>query len=91
MSDKTMTMILDLLKVAFEHAKFPNSFFEAKTVIIKLGLNYVKVPTCPKDYMLYWGEDNEGLEECKQCKTSKCKNKDKKQYAKILRYFPLKS
>jgi len=40
--------------------------------------------------MLYWGEDNEGLEECKRCKTSKWKNKDKKQYAKILRYLPLK-
>jgi len=41
--------------------------------------------------MLYWGENNEGLEKCKRCKTSKWENKYKKQYAKILRYFPLKS
>jgi len=91
MSDKGMTMILDLLKDAFEHAKFSNSFYEAKNVINKLGLNYVKILACPKDCMLYWSEENEGLEECKRCKTSKWKDKDKKQYAKILRYFPLKT
>jgi len=91
MSDKAMTMILDLLKDAFEHAKFPNSFYMAKNVINKLGLNYVKIPACPKDCMLYWGEENESLEECKRCKTSKWKGKDKKQYAKSLCYFPLKS
>jgi len=85
-----MTMILELLNDAFEHAKLPNSFYEAKNVISKLGLNYVKIPSCPKDCMLYWGEDNEGLEECKRCKTSKWKDNKKKQYAKILRYFPLK-
>ena len=53
MSDKAMTMILDLLKDAFEHAKFPNSFYETKKVINKLGLYYVKIPDCPKDCMLY--------------------------------------
>jgi len=90
MSDKAMTLILELLKDAFEHAKFPSSFYEAKNSISKLGLNYVKIPACPKDCMLYWGEENEDLEECKRCKMSKWKDKNKKQYAKILRYFPLK-
>ena len=37
------------------------------------------------------GKENEGLEECKRCKISKWKDKSKKQYAKILCYFPLKS
>jgi len=55
LSDKAMTLILELLKDAFEHAKFPNSFYEAKNSISKLGLNYVKIPTCPKDCMLYRG------------------------------------
>ena len=64
MSDKTMTMILDLLKDAFEHAKLPNSFYKGKNLINKLGLNYVKIPACRKDCMLYWEEDNEGFEEC---------------------------
>jgi len=53
MSEKEMTLILELLKDAFEHAKFPNTFYEAKNVISKLGLNYVKIPACPKDCMLY--------------------------------------
>ena len=64
-------MHLDFLKDAFEHVEFPNLFYEAKNVITKLGLNYIKIPACPEDYMLYWGEDNESLEECKWCKTSK--------------------
>jgi len=34
-------------------------------------------------------EENESLEECQWCKKYKCKDKDKKQYAKLLRYFPL--
>nr|KYP69775.1 hypothetical protein KK1_008979 [Cajanus cajan] len=78
MSDKAMTMILELLKDAFEHAKFPNSFYEAKKIINKLGLSYIKIPAWPKDCMLYWGEENEGLEECKRCKMSKWKDKKKK-------------
>lgn len=90
MSDKAMTMILELLKDAFEFAKIPSSFYEAKKIINKLGLNYIKIPACPNDCMLYWGEENESLEECKRCKISKWKDKKKKQPAKILRYFPLK-
>uniref|UniRef100_A0A151UET9 DUF4218 domain-containing protein n=1 Tax=Cajanus cajan TaxID=3821 RepID=A0A151UET9_CAJCA len=42
LSDKAMTMILDLLKDAFEEAKFPPSIYEAKKIINKLGLNYKK-------------------------------------------------
>ncbi|KAK2363440.1 hypothetical protein QL285_088428 [Trifolium repens] len=44
MSDKAMTMILELLQDAFEHAKIPSSFYEAKKTITKLGLNYEKIP-----------------------------------------------
>jgi len=58
---------------------------------INPDLNCVEIPTCPKDCMLYWGEENESLEEGKWCKTSKSKDKDKMRYAKILCYFPLKS
>lgn len=90
MSDKAMTMILELLKDVFGDAKIPNSFYEAKKIINKLGLGYIKIPACPNDCMLYWGEENQELEECKICKTSKWKDNKKKQPAKILRYFPLK-
>ncbi|KAK2417280.1 hypothetical protein QL285_039602 [Trifolium repens] len=97
LSDKSMTMILELLKDAFEFANIPSSFYEAKKTITKLGLNYVKIPACPNNCMLYWGEDEE-RETCKKCNTSKWKsnakggngNTRKKVPAKILRYFPLK-
>ena len=91
MSDKVMTMVLKLLKDAFENAKLPISFYEAKKTITKLGLNYTKIHACPNDCMLYWGEGNDNLDMCKTCKSSRWKdnNKKNKQPAKILRYFPL--
>ncbi|XP_060185745.1 uncharacterized protein LOC132615196 [Lycium barbarum] len=90
LSDKAMTMILDLLRDAFEDAKLPPSFYEAKKAINKLGLDYTKIATCPNNCMLYWENDSE-LEACKHCGISKWNpNKKKKQVAKALRYFPLK-
>ena len=55
MTDKAMTMILELLRDGFEHAKIPNSLYEAKKTITKLGLNHTKIHTYPNDCMLYWG------------------------------------
>ncbi|XP_020209008.1 uncharacterized protein LOC109793945 [Cajanus cajan] len=101
MSDKAMSMILELLAEAFEHAKIPCSFYEAKKIINKLGLQYTKIDACPNDCMLYFGEDKD-RENCKKCKASRWKkkkkgtisdattNKQKKVPAKVLRYFPLK-
>ncbi|XP_049364607.1 uncharacterized protein LOC125829432 [Solanum verrucosum] len=90
LSDKAMTMILDLLRDAFEDAKLPPSFYEAKKTISKLGLDYTNIPACPNNCMLFWEGDSE-LEACKHCATSKWNpNKKNKQAAKVLRYFPLK-
>ncbi|XP_057426339.1 uncharacterized protein LOC130719747 [Lotus japonicus] len=97
-TDKAMSLILDLLKDAFEFAKLPDSFYEAKKVIHKLGLHYTKIDACPKNCMLYWGED-ENLERCKHCGKSRWKPRKGKNGtiirmknlpAKVLRYFPLK-
>ncbi|KAL3337539.1 hypothetical protein AABB24_029931 [Solanum stoloniferum] len=91
MTDKAIGMVLELLKDAFEDAKIPVSFYEAKKTINKLGHNYTKIHACPNDCMLYFGEHDEGLQECKKCNTSRWKdNNKKKQPGKILRYFPLK-
>ncbi|KAK6795293.1 hypothetical protein RDI58_008746 [Solanum bulbocastanum] len=57
LSDKGMTMILDLLRDAFKFAKIPDSFYEAKKTINKLCLDYVNIDACPNDCMLYWGDD----------------------------------
>ena len=57
MSDKALSMIIELLHDAFEHAKIPESLYEAKKTIRKLGLDYKKIDACPNDCMLYWGLD----------------------------------
>ncbi|CAA7013323.1 unnamed protein product [Microthlaspi erraticum] len=103
-SDKGMSMIIDLLNEAFKHAKFPASLHDLKKTVRKLGLQYESIHACPNDCMLFWGEDS-GRETCKICETSRWKmkgneaeneevsekkKKNKKQAAKVLRYFPLK-
>lgn len=73
-SDKAMTMILELLRDAFEHVKILGSFYEAKKMITKLDLNYEKIPACLNNYMLYWGNrEDEERETCRICHTSKWK------------------
>ncbi|XP_025703763.1 uncharacterized protein [Arachis hypogaea] len=103
-SDKAMLMILDLLRDAFEQAQFPSTLYEAKKTIRKLGIEYKKVDACSNDCMLYRGED-ENATKCKQCGTSRWKQKTRKGSVtklkilvrkngkplpeKTLRYFPL--
>ncbi|XP_049389030.1 uncharacterized protein LOC125853389 [Solanum stenotomum] len=76
LSDKRMTMILDLLRDAFKFAKIPDSFYEAKKTINKLSLDCIKIDACPNDCMLYW-EDDVNVETCKYCHTSRWKPKKK--------------
>ncbi|XP_039128978.1 uncharacterized protein LOC120265146 [Dioscorea cayenensis subsp. rotundata] len=104
MSDKAMTMILELLHDAFPHIKIPSSFYDAKKTITKLGLNYEKIHACPNNCMLYWGnEEDEDRQNCKICNTSRWKerkggsdslsngNKARRKIpAKVVRYFPLR-
>ncbi|XP_056864346.1 uncharacterized protein LOC108851199 [Raphanus sativus] len=101
-SDKGISMVLDLMKEAFMHAKLPDSFNDMKKVIRKLGMTYESIHACPNDCMLYWEADAE-REICKVCEVSRWKDnksaertvsgseKEKtKAPAKVLRYFPLK-
>ncbi|WVY89454.1 hypothetical protein V8G54_034968 [Vigna mungo] len=86
LSDKAMTMILDLLRDTFSKPKLPFSVYEAKKIINKLGLNYTKIDACPNDCMLYLRDDEKDLETCKHCGTSRWNpKKKKKQPAKITR------
>ncbi|KAI9116770.1 hypothetical protein K1719_012136 [Acacia pycnantha] len=61
----------------------PSSFYEAKKIINRLGLNYEKIDACPNDCMHYWGKDDR-RETCKKCHTSRFKTvrKGKKQKKK---------
>ncbi|XP_061339756.1 uncharacterized protein LOC133286368 [Gastrolobium bilobum] len=100
-SDKAMSLILELIHDAFDHAKIPSSFYEAKKTITKLGLDYQKIHACPRNCMLYWGEENVDMQFCKVCSLSRWKpcakggepqhgNSTRKVAAKVVRYFPLK-
>ncbi|XP_061366363.1 uncharacterized protein LOC133309575 isoform X2 [Gastrolobium bilobum] len=77
MSDKAMTMILELLQDAFEHADIPSSFNEAKKTITKLGLDDEKIHACPNNCLLNWGADDEIRKTCKVCNKSRWKPKAK--------------
>ncbi|XP_061347422.1 uncharacterized protein LOC133292947 [Gastrolobium bilobum] len=101
MSDKAMTLILELLHDAFEQAKIPTSFYEAKKTITKLGLDYQKIHACRNNCMLYWGVEDENKQICKVCYTSRWKprtkggevsdgNSKRNVPAKVVHYFPLK-
>ncbi|CAL1412023.1 unnamed protein product [Linum trigynum] len=96
-TDKAMSMLIDLLSDAFEFANIPKSEYEAKKVMRTLGLSYTEIHACPKDCMLYWGSDA-NRKSCKVCGRSRYKlmkndrvgdKKRKEQAAKIFRYFPL--
>jgi len=76
MTDKTMSMLLELLADAFDYAKIPCSFYEAKKIINKLGLHYTKIDACLNDCMLYYGEDKD-KEVCKKCNESRWKRRKK--------------
>ena len=103
-SDKGISMVLDLLKEAFTQARLPGSFNDMKKVVRKLGLTSESIHACPNDCMLFW-EANAEREICKVCKASRWKETTSvkstrtetgsekiksKAPAKVLRYFPLK-
>jgi len=71
-SDKGISVVLDLLKEAFTHAKLPGSFKYIKTFIRKLGLTYESIHACPNNCMLFW-EAYAEKETCKVCKASRWK------------------
>ncbi|KAH9697062.1 hypothetical protein KPL71_023450 [Citrus sinensis] len=105
LSDKAVTMLLELIKEALpEGETLPKSFYHAKKIIGGLGLGYKKIDACPNDCMLYWKE-NEYDSSCSICGASRWKlTSDDLGYnnlnqsstttrrvpAKVLRHFPLK-
>ncbi|KAI9092314.1 hypothetical protein K1719_027814 [Acacia pycnantha] len=89
-----MSMLPELLRDAFPDADIPSTFYEAKKLISRLGLNYEKIDARPNDCMLYWGEDagrrlvrSVTLRGSRQIRKGRS---EKKKPAKILKYFPIK-
>ncbi|KAK9209724.1 hypothetical protein WN944_002092 [Citrus x changshan-huyou] len=75
LSDKAVTMLLELIKEALpEGETLPKSFYHAKKIIGGLGFGYKKIDACPNDCMLYWKE-NEHDSFCSICGASRWKPK----------------
>jgi hypothetical protein len=89
MSNKSVNMILALLRETFPRSTIPSSYYEATKILRDLGLNYVPIHACKFDCALFWDEF-EDRQSCPVCGTSRWKVIDKKIPWKVLRYFPLK-
>ncbi|GJT68551.1 hypothetical protein Tco_1020031 [Tanacetum coccineum] len=100
-SNKTFSMILELIKDAFPHlSSLPSSNNEVKKLTLDLGLGYQKIHVCPNDCMLYLGK-RKYQQSCHICNASRYKsdlrdeNGDSSKShksnkpAKVLHYFPL--
>ncbi|XP_043699968.1 uncharacterized protein LOC122650634 [Telopea speciosissima] len=87
-SDKSFSMLLDLLKKALPQGNtLPNSLYEAKKMVKDLGLSYNKIDACPNDCMLYW-KDASNEKSYRICGASRYESKSKVP-EKTLRHFPL--
>ncbi|KAG8380558.1 hypothetical protein BUALT_Bualt06G0028100 [Buddleja alternifolia] len=71
-SNKTFTVLLELLKEAFPDAinSLPKSYYEVQKIIGALGLTCIKTNACSNDRMLYWKE-RVNDEFCHVCNTSR--------------------
>ncbi|XP_075499222.1 uncharacterized protein LOC142537603 [Primulina tabacum] len=92
-SDKSFADLLILFgEMLPDHNELPSSLYDAKKSLIALGMEYVKIPACPNDCILYRKEYEE-FANCPSCRTSRWKlgNKSKVKEgipAKVLWYFP---
>ncbi|XP_052159498.1 uncharacterized protein LOC127777020 [Oryza glaberrima] len=100
-SNKSLNDLLAILQQAIPNGKsLLGTFVEARKIIGKLGLNYVKIHVCAKNCQLY-RKDKANDDFCSKCGTSRWKNKEDKTTLtkkerrratprKVLRYFPIK-
>ncbi|XP_028104195.1 uncharacterized protein LOC114303271 [Camellia sinensis] len=66
-SDKSFTMLLELLKDSFLKGEtLPKSFYATRKLLRDLGLDYHKVHACPRDCSLYWKE-TASMDDCIVC------------------------
>ena len=73
-SNKSFSMILELIKDAFPHlSSLPSSNNEAKKLTHDLGLGYEKIHACPNDCMLYLGV-RKSQQSCHICNASRYKS-----------------
>ena len=94
-TDKSVTMLLELLNEAFpENVKLSTSYYDASKITSNMGFSYEIMDACPNHCMLF-REESKYLDTCEICGESRYKQGDqpidgKKIPAQQVRYFPLK-
>ncbi|GJZ57345.1 reverse transcriptase domain-containing protein [Tanacetum coccineum] len=73
-SDTSFTSLLEALHEMFPKAKLPVSTYQVKKLICPMGMEIEKIDACPKDCMLYKGNDKD-LHACRICGKSRYKRK----------------
>ena len=93
-SDNSFTDLLSIVgSILPEDHVLPVNAYEAKKSLSNLGLEYIKIHSCPNECILYGGV-NENALECPKCRLSRWKlGKDGKARinvpAKVMWYFPI--
>ena len=93
-SDNSFTDLLSIVgSILPEDHALPVNAYEAKKSLSNLGLEYIKIHSCPNECILYRGV-NENALECPKCRLSRWKlGKDGKARvnvpAKVMWYFPI--
>jgi hypothetical protein len=73
-SDNAFGQLLTIQKKMLPKAnELPATTYEAKKIVCPLGLTIKKIHACPNDCFLYYGEENEKLDECPICHASRYK------------------
>jgi len=92
-TNKSFDELLKLLKLAFPKIDLVESHYEAKKLMMKMGLGYRSIHVCKNDYALFWKE-NSLKETCLACSESRWKLQSDKRLGKnvphkVLCYFPV--
>ena len=94
-SDKSFTDLLKLLgDMLPENNELPDTTYKAKKFLCPMSMAIDRIPTCPKDCVLY-RKEYENLDRCPKCGLSRYRQgsdpsrKGKKPAAKITYYLPL--
>jgi len=93
-SDTSFTELLTLLKsILPENNELPKSTYEAKKILVTLGMSYEKIHACPNDCYLYRKEfaDASNCPHCNESRWKKRKNSSEVKKgvpAKVVWYFP---
>ncbi|KAJ7959735.1 Transposon protein, putative, CACTA, En/Spm sub-class [Quillaja saponaria] len=94
MSESLYDRLISIIKGMLpKDEKLPENFYRSKQMVKKLGLGYEKIHVCPNDCMLYYGEKDKKLRECRICGHSRYQPKTRSSKIdvpyKILCHFPL--